>query len=804
MRTHARAVVIGGGVIGCSILYHLAKLGWTDVVLLERSELTSGSTWHAAAGIHGLHDNNNISRLQYYTMRLYDELERETGQSCGIHRPGSLYLACTTDRAHQLRIQKAKARQFDVRFDEVTLSEAAEMHPLLDLKGVILVMHEPDGGHVDPAGVTHAYAAGARQRGAEIHRFTPVIETNARRDGTWDVVTPRATIRADVVVNAAGLWARELAGLAGFDLPLMTLEHQYFVTETIPEIAAFNRELPAVADRDSEYYLRQEGKGLLCGAYEKDARFWAVEGTPLDFGQELLPDDLERIAPNVERAFVRVPVLATAGIKRVINGPMIWSPDTSALLGPIPELKNYYVCCGIIPGFSQSAGLGLQLAQWIVAGEPELDIFAWDVARYGRWAGKSFTMARTFDNYANRFRIHFPGEERESGRPVRTRPAYERQKGMGAVFGLAYGWEHPLFFAPSPEVQVDDFTFERPRWFGAVGEECRALRSGVGVIDVSTFGKYRVEGPGAATWLDRIVANRLPKVGRTALSPVLSRRGGVAGDFTISRLAEDRFWVVGSGAAERVQSRIFNDFLPAAGVRFAPVSEAYAGFNIAGPNARDLLARLTPEDVSSESFPFLSAREFPIARIPSIVVRVSFTGDLGFEIYTSADGQLRLYEAILAAGAELGVRPVGSRALGFLRVEKGYGSWSREYSPENWPHESGLDRLVKIEKPDFLGRDAYLGVRQQPTREAICYLAVEPNGADAWGGEPVFKDGAYAGRITSGGYGFSVARSVAIAYLRPDLVRDGESVDVAILGRPHPATVHARPLFDPDGVRLRA
>jgi len=494
MKTHAQAVVIGGGLVGCSILYHLAKLGWTDVVLLERNELTSGSTWHAAAGIHGLHDHNNISKLQYYTMQLYEELEESTGQGCGIFQPGSLYLAQTRDREHQLRMQAAKAKYFQVEFQELSRDEAERMHPLVNFDGIRCIMYEPDGGNVDPSGVTHAFAKGARNLGAEVHRFTPVIATTQRDDGSWDVETEKGRIHADVVINAAGLWAREVAAMAGFELPLIPMEHQYFVTETIPEIEALGRLLPLVADRDGEYYLRQEGQGLLVGAYEKDGKFWAEDGTPMDFGHELLDEDLGRIEENLMRAFERVPVLAEAGVKRVINGPMIWSPDSSALIGPVPELKNYYCCTGIIPGFSQSGGLGLVMAQWIIQGEPEMDLFPWDLARFGHWANKAFTKARAFDQYSHRFKIHFPYEEREAGRPIKTRPAYARQKELGAVFGLSYGYEHPLWYAGKGVDAKEDYGFERQDWFESVGAECKALRSAVGIIDVSNFAKYEIKG----------------------------------------------------------------------------------------------------------------------------------------------------------------------------------------------------------------------------------------------------------------------------------------------------------------------
>ncbi len=807
LQPHARAVVIGGGLVGCSILYHLAKLGWTDSVLLERDELTSGSTWHAAAGIHGLHDNNNISRLQYYTMRLYAELEKETGQGCGIFQPGALYLAQTRDREHQLRIQAAKARYFQVAFHELSPAEAREAHPLVDYGGVRCVMFEPDGGNVDPSGVTHAYAAGARAMGAKIHRFTPATATRPLPDGRWEVETPAGTIRADVVVNAAGLWAREVGRLAGLELPLVPMEHQYFVTETIPEIAALGRRLPSVADRDGEYYLRQEGLGLLVGAYERDGRFWAEDGTPADFGHELFPDDLDRISENVMRACARVPALGTAGIKRVINGPMIWSPDSAALFGPAPGLRNYFCCNGIVPGFSQSGGLGLLLAQWIVEGEPEMDLFPWDMARYGPWATKGFAKARALDCYANRFKIHFPHEEREAGRPVRRRPAWERQRELGAVFGLASGWEHPLWYA-GPGVEARDTAgFERQPWFGPVGEECRALREGVGLVDVSTFAKYEIAGPGAGAWLDRVVANRVPaEAGRSCLAPLLGLRGGVAGDFTVTKLAEDLFLMVGSGMAEDYHRRFLDSVERPAGVSLRSMTAALAGFNVAGPASRALLARLTNEDLSNAAFPFSRARRMTVAGIDAIGLRLSFSGDLGWELYVEEADQAALFDALLGAGDDLGVRPVGSRALLSLRIEKGYGSWGREYSPEYWPQEVGLDRLVRTEKPEFVGREAYLRIAGEPPREKLVMLQVEAETADAAGGEPIFLPGGGApvGRVASGAYGHHVGASLALGFVAAAEAVPGAEFDVAILGRPHRAVLLERPLFDPGGARARA
>ena len=805
MKTHTQVAVIGGGLIGCSILYHLTKLGWKDVVLLERDELTSGSTWHAAAGTHGLHDDNNISRLQYYTMKLYAELERETGQSCGVHQPGSIYLACSKDRVHQLRIQAAKASAFDAEFYEISASEIRDLHPLLEIDDVLCAMYEPLAGHVDPSGVTHAYANGARKRGAEIYRFAPVLETNPRADGGWDVVTAKGTIHADFVVNAAGLWAREVAAMAGFTLPLIAMEHQYFVTEEIPAIAALARELPAVADRDQEYYMRQEGNGLLVGAYEKDGRFWSEHGTPMDFGHELLQSDLERIGDNVMRACERVPALAEAGVKQVINGPMIWSPDSSALLGPVPGIANYFVCCGIVPGFSQSAGLGLTLAQWLIEGESELDMFAWDVTRFGDWASAEFTKARALDTYASRFRIHFPFEERAAGRPLRTRPVYPMQQSMGAVFGLSYGWEHPHWFAPAGVEPVDDFSFDRPAWFATVARECKAIRASLGVVDTSNFAKYEITGAGALAWLDRLVANHVPREdGRTCLAPLLSPRGGVAGDFTIARLSKERLLMIGSGIAEGYHRRIFDRHLPCDGVEFHSVTDRLAGFNIAGPNARELLNRLTGLSLDNRALPFMGNRAATIAGFDVVLIRVSFTGDLGYEIYTEEANQLALYQAIFEHGADFGIVPVGSRALGCMRIEKGYGSWGREYSPEWSPLESGLARLVKTDKPEFLGREAWLARKDEPPKQMLCSFAIDTDDADAWGGETIYKNGRYAGRVTSGAYGFSVERSVALGYVNAALLDDDDRYEIAVLGKPHKARLLKEPLFDPKGARLRS
>ncbi len=805
MKTHAQAVVIGGGVIGCSILYHLARAGWSDVVLLERDELTSGSTWHAAANIHGLHDSTNISRIQHYTMTLYRELEAETGQGCGVFQPGSLYLAQTAPREHQLRLQAAKARLYNMNFHEITRDEAERLHPLVDFDGIRCIMYEPDGGNVDPSGVTNAYAIGARARGAEIHRFTPVTATDQQPDGTWIVRTPRGDIRTPWVVNAAGLWAREVAAMAGIHLPLQPTEHQYFVTETMAEVAAQGRRLPSVADRDGEYYLRQEGQGLLVGAYERDMRLWAEDGTPPGFAHELFADDLDRIEDNMMRAMARVPALAGAGVKRVINGPMIWSPDANVLFGPVPERAGYFACCGIIPGFSQSGGMGLLAADWITTGETRHDMFAWDVARFGDWADPAFTRARVRDQYAHRFAIHYPNEERAAGRPARTRPAYTMQRDMGAVMGLNAGWEHPLWFAGTPGT-LDTNGFTRQNWFAPVGEEVRMTRRAAGIIDISNFAKTRVSGPGAEAWLNALFANRMPReVGRSCLTPLISVRGGIAGDFTVTRLGAEEFWVIGSGMAERYHQRYFNAVPRGDDVDVTSLTGAVCGVNVAGPRSRELLQGLTDTSLATADFPFMRSRRITLAGVDCVALRVSFTGDLGWELHCAAADQPRLYAALLAAGQVHGAGPVGSRALMAMRIEKGYGSWSREYSPEYFPHEVGLDRLCRMDK-DFLNKAAAQSAMECAAREHLVLLAIDEeavnaSNADASGGEPIFRDGVGIGRVTSGGYGYSVGQSLALGFVRG--AAPGDRVDVMILGRPHPAVILDAPPFDPAGARLR-
>ncbi len=804
MQTHARVVVIGGGVTGCAILYHLAKMGWRDVVLLERQELTSGSSWHAAGSLFALTSPSNAAILQKYTIGLYPQLEAESGQSCGYHPVGGIHLARTEDQVMALRLLHSRGKRNGIESEFISVEEARRRAPILDTTGVKAVLHEPLKGYCDPASVTQAYAKAARDLGAKVHRFSPVIATRPLPGGEWEVATAEGSIRCEFLVNAAGLWAREVAALAGIELPLMPVEHHYMVTETIPEIAAFDGEIPNISEPSGGYYCRQEGKGLLLGAYESRCVHWAEDGTPKDFGHELLPNDISRMEENLARAVQSIPCLESAGIKRIINGPMIFSPDLGPLLGPYPGLRNYICACGVMSGFNQGGGVGKVIAEWIIEGEPSLDVFFWDVARFGDWAGRRFTRERTKYFYEHRTDIIYPFQEFAAGRPIRSFPIHDRLAAAGAVFGLNYGFEYPVWFARPQDKQEDRYGFDRGNWFGAVGEECRALASGVGLLEISTFAKYEVKGPGAAAWLDRLLANRLPRPGKTALSPMLSPAGRLLGDFTVSRLSEDRFLLLGSGPVQRFHMRWFEGQLPADGsVTVENLSARYCGLHIAGPSARKLLQAVADGEVGANAFPFLSVREMAVGPCPkAIVVRISFTGELGYEIYMPAEYQRGIYEELRAKGRDLGLRHVGSRALLACRIEKGFASWGSDLTSDYYPSETSLGRFVRLDKRDFIGKAAAAETAKAP-RERMASFSVEADGADCFGGEAIYRDGSLAGYVTSGSYGHRLGRSLALGYVKAPLFEDGAAYEVEVLGERRPARLSAAALYDPEGEKLR-
>ena len=807
MKDQVRVAVIGGGVTGCSVLYHLAKAGWSDVALFERSELTSGSSWHAAGGTSAFAADANMGFLQKYSFELYPSLEEESGQSCGFHHTGGLTLARTPARREELEVHRAKTRRLGLEAEFLSKSEALDKAPILDLDRVESVLYEPSRGHVDPSGVTHAFAAAARKSGALIYRQCPVVETRPRPEGGWEIVTPQGTCRAEHIVNAGGLWAREVAALAGAFLPLMPVEHHYFVTETIPEVEAMQREVPSIGDADAGVYMRQEGQGLLLGAYEGRCTHWSETGTPQDFGHELLPNDLDRMEHNLAQMIEVIPVLARAGIKRVVNGPMIFSPDLNPLVGPYPGLPGYWCACGVMTAFSQAAAVGKVLADWIIEGDPGFDFFMWDVTRFGDWAGSAYAKAKSADMYTTRTLPMYPYEERAAGRPVRTTPVYPVLREAGAVFGSSYGWEVPLWYAPPGMDAKDDLTFRRPNWFAPVGEEVMATHEGVGLFEVSSYAKYALDGPAAESWIERVFANRPPaEPGRIVLCPMLNPRGRIAGDFTLTRLGPQSFLLVGSGVAERFHRRWWErEAPPGDGVRLTSLTSRLCGFAVAGPKARTLLARLTRTDLSPEALPYMHALACELGPVrDALLLRVSFTGELGYELYVPAEHQLALYEHLRAAGEDLGLRLAGGRALGAMRIEKGFASWGRELSPDYTPYEAGIGRFVKLDKADFIGRDAALRLAQQLPAQRLCTLEIDARDADAWGGEPVLAGGDFVGYVTSGGYGHRVGKSLALAYLREEALAAQAELAVEIVGEVRPATrVAGAAVFDHEGERMR-
>ncbi|MFT5140711.1 MAG: dimethylglycine dehydrogenase [Lysobacterales bacterium] len=801
-----RVVVIGGGVVGCSILYHLAKAGWQDVILLERDELTSGSSWHAAGSLYSLTSPSNASELQKYALDLYPRLQEESGQDCGFHKTGELWLACSAEEEKSLKVFRGLGRRQNIEAEFISIAEACEMAPILNPEGLRSVLFEPDAGHCDPSSVTHAFARAARQYGATIHRFTPVTGTIQRDDGSWDVITDKGTIQAEYVVNAAGLWAREVAALAGIFMPLLPVEHQYMVTEPIAQIQAMKTLLPAISFSEANVYMRPEGGGLLLGAYESNCVHWAEQGTPLDFGHELLPNDLERMEDNLAMAMERVPCLESTGIKRIINGPMIFSPDLGPLLGPHPALQNYFCATGVMTGFNQGPGIGKVLAQWIIEGEPDMDVSFWDVARFGPWADKTYTRARSKYWYEHRSDRIYPYQDYSAGRPLQTTPIFDLLEKEGAAFTEYNGWEDPAYFARNDEERTPRYSYERANWFEAVGEEALAVRDGVGLFEFSTFAKYRITGSAAPAWLDQLFANRIPTViGKTALMPMLSPKGKVIGDFTLTRLADDEFLLVGAGGMNLIHMRWFTSHLPETGVNLQDMTSDYAGLHIAGPNARSVLEKITNEDVSNVNFPFLSGRKLQLGECPqAIALRVSFTGELGYELYFPSRFQREIFQSLREAESEYGLRLAGSHSLMSLRLEKSFSSWGLELSSDFYPDESGMSRFIAIDKGDFLGRDAVLEHQKDGPREKIGTFVVEASNADAFGGEPIYYQGALAGYVTSGGYGFRVEKSLALGYLSPEFYQPGEEFYVEILGDKRKATLIASPSYDPQGLRMKS
>ncbi len=809
MSSHYRVLVIGGGVVGCSVLYHLTKKGWSDVALIERDELTSGSTWHAAGGFHTLNGDPNVAKLQEYTINLYKEIEEVSGQATGAHVTGGVMLVSDEDRLDWLKMAHARNRYLGVDTEMITPSEAKKIFPLMDESKFIGAMWHPLEGHLDPSGTTQAYAKAARVNGARIILRNRVTDMHQKPDGNWHINTLDGTkITAEHVVNAGGLWGREVGRMVGLELPSLCMAHQYLITEEMPEVLEYNaregKEIGHAIDFDGELYMRQERTGMLMGTYEANGVPWSPVEAPWDFTSELLPPDLDQIAENLERGFERHPPYQSAGIKNIIHGPFAFAPDGNPLIGPIRGLTNYWVACAVMAGFSQGGGVGLALSNWIADGDPGFDVWAMDVARYGSFATMSFTDKKVRENYGRRFRIQFPNEELPAARPLRTTPLYDRHKTAGACFGVAFGLEQSLWFAPEGTEPVEDVTFRRSNAFGIVGQECHAVRERVGLLEVSGYAKYEVTGPGAEGWLSHIMANRMPKQGRLTLSPMLNPNGKVIGDFTVAKADDERFYIFGSGVAEVYHMRWFEKHLPEDGsVAVRALGTSLCGLSIAGPKARDVLAKLTGEDVSNEALPFLSFRELDLGAVPVKLGRISFTGDLGYEIWVTPDYLLTLDTMLMEAGAEFGISRVGGRALLSLRLEKNWGTWAREYRPIYGPYEAQMGRFISLKKNEFIGREAAAREKENGGEYSMAVFTVETDNVDVIGDEPIWHNGKVVGWVTSGGYGHYVKKSIAIGYIPAEAANDDDGFEIEIIGQRYPAQPQREPLFDPDAERMR-
>jgi len=807
MQSHAQAVVIGGGVVGCSVLYHLTKAGWTDVVLLERSELTSGSTWHAAGGMHTINGDPNVAKLQQYTIELYDEIEELSEQSIGLHLTGGVFLAATNERFDWLKSMHAKGLYLGMDTEIISPKEAAEIFPLLDPDKFVGAMSDPLEGHLDPSGTTWAYAKAAQKKGAVIHQQTRVTDLQQNQDGSWRVITEQGEIHTEHVVNAGGLWAREVGRMVGLELPVLAMEHMYLLTEDMPEVVAFNEssglEVPHCVDFDGELYLRQERKGMLMGTYEKACKPWSPKETPWDFPQELLPADIDRIAPSLEVGFEHFPAFQNAGIKQVINGPFTFAPDGNPLIGPIKGLRGYWCACGVMAGFSQGGGVGFALSNWMIEGDPGFDVWAMDVSRYGDWASLAYTNKKVQENYSRRFSIRFPNEELPAGRPLRTTPVYDRLLAAGAQMGEAYGLEQALWFAPTGV--VDDFSWRRSTDFEHVAGEVNAVRAAVGMMEISSFAKYTIRGSGASDWLDRLLTCRLPAEGRMTLAPMLNYAGKLIGDFSLANLGDGEYFIAGSGLAENYHMRWFTQNLPEDGsVEIIARGAGLVGLSIAGPKSRELLQRLVDEDVGNQAFRFLDIRKLDVGMAPCLVGRVSFTGDLGYEIWMEPEFQRYVFDLIQSQGEDLGLRLFGSRALNSLRIEKNFGSWAREYRPVYGPYEAGMGRFVALKKgADFIGKAAAAAEKESGGKLRLRVFVVEAKDADAIGDEPIRYEGEVKGWVTSGGYAHASGVSVAMGYVAKEIADKQYGWSIDILGETLPAAPQIEPLFDPSAERMR-
>jgi dimethylglycine dehydrogenase len=837
MKTEAKVVVIGGGVVGVSTLYHLAKKGWSDVVLIERKELTSGSTWHAAGLLPLFNMSYSVGMIHKYSVKFYGELEAETGQNVGLKIVSNIRLARTKDRWDEFMYYAGIAETLGIKVNMLTPEQVKDIWPLCETEGILGAIQHPDDGYVQPADLTQALAKGARARGAEIYRNTTVTAISQNPDGKWVVTTDQGTITCEHVVSCTGNFARKTGEMVGLDIPVIPVEHQYIVTEPHPLIrerqAKGLPEMGVLREADSSWYMREENGGLLLGPYEKGAPVCYFDGPSDQSEYELFQEDLDRLGPYIETAITRVPAFGEVGIKKVYNGAIAYTPDGSPIIGPAPGLQNFWLNEGHSFGVTAAGGAGWQLAEWIVDGEPTIDMMGVDPRRFGPYATKGYLKIKNEEAYANVFTPHYPDEERVAARPLKTTPVHARMEALGAVFGSVYGWERPGWFAPqgyglsADELNSDDtltnhnhappsrdgqikekWSFRRSNYFKYVGEECENTMRHVGIQDMSAFAKCFITGPGAEVWLESILANKMPKkVGRVALCHLLTPLGGVRAEFTVFKAREQVYYLVSAGAFERHDHDCLQKLLPRDGsVKFESWTERLGVLVLAGPKARDVLQNLTDADLSNGAFPWLSGKRIHVGPVTTPVLRVNFVGELGYEFHVAVEQQLALFDLLMNAGKAFNIRPYGIKAMSSMSIEKSYRLIPRELSIEYNAYESGLDRFVHPNKGQFIGRDALVAAREKGLNWNFVTMDVHgitDDWSDVRGSEPIYSKGKLVGRATNGGFGFRVNKSLALGMVRPDQSAVGTELEVKVLGKLFKTTVIAESPYDPDNVALR-
>ncbi len=803
MATTARTIIVGGGIVGVSILYHLAKAGEKDALLLERRNLSSGATWHSAGNVHTQSAHANLSLLQAYSLRLYGGLEQEVGQRVDAHVVGGFFLAQTRERMEEFKHLAGRFRSLGIDYELVTAAEIESRHPLLSVSDLAGGAWDPGEGHVDPHSVTMGLAAGARKFGGRIIQDTQVDAIRRLPSGNWCLTAAEQDFKCEVIVNCAGFWAREVAEMVGATVPVTNMEHQYLVTTALPAIAGLDHELPVVRDTDSNFYMRQEGNGLLLGPWEQDCRLaWDGNPAPWSFGQELFNDDLDRLQDSLEAIYRRVPALETAGVRRVVNGAISFSPDGRPIVGPMPGVPGFFVACGFLGGIAQAGGIGLALSQWILDGQPELDLHFVDVARFGDWTSREFARERTYEILPIRYELAYPGIERSSGRPIKVAPIYSDLLARGAVMGQAHGWEVPLWFAPEGVEPGDLPSFQRPNWWEHVGNEARKMAGGCGVSEMSSYGKLRISGPDAHAFLDHAGSAAAPeRKGKVVLSLLLNQRGRIVANVTIDSLGDNVFQLVGATRGIAICQRWLERLSHGFDVRIRNITEQVAVLGVAGPFGRKILNSLSGN--AFDDFPFMSSRKVEVGRTACRALRVSYSGELGWELQCPVANQKALFDSLMSCRTSNGTVLVGSRAMGMMRLEKGYRSWGADITSEVTPHAAGLQRFCSTRK-DYVGRAAVDSERVLPPRRRLVTLEMDPAVPPCWGTEPILKDGNVIGRVTSGGMGWRTGRMLAVGWIDAAALETGCTLQVQILLQQHDALVVPDPVYDPDNHLLSA